>query len=102
MPFFFKLSNFSLIKVLPLPDIYNEVELPLSSEDVLSKVQYNMSLSKIEYVRQFPFCTIVGALQYVQVHTGVTTQYAVSVLSRFTSDHEPRHIECTTEHSRSY
>ena len=52
-----------------------------------------MTLSEIEYVRKFPYRTIVGALQYVQVHTGVTTHYAVSLLSRFTNDHGPRHSE---------
>ena len=42
---------------------------------------------------EVPNRSIVGSLQYLQVHTGVTTAYPVSVLSRFINDSGPRHIK---------
>ena len=68
-------------------------ELPLTAQDGLSFVEDTLTPAQVAEVKLFPYRTIIGSIQYVQVHTGITTMYATSVLSRFTNDPGPRHIK---------
>ena len=72
---------------------YPKEDKPLVAEDGLSFVSGKLSEAKVKAVKDFPYRSIVRSLQYLQVHTGVTTAYLVSVLSRFTNDQGPRHIK---------
>jgi hypothetical protein len=73
-----------------LPHVCNQP--PLTQLDGLSYVQSALSAQEVADVKAFPYRTLVGSLQYVQVHTGIPTMYSVNVLSRYCNDHGPRHI----------
>lgn len=65
---------------------------PLTKADRASELKAagNLSAADEAKLKAFPYRRIVGELQYMQVHTGVTTMYDVSVLSRFTNDYGPK------------
>jgi hypothetical protein len=87
-----KLAKVENLKSPPqIPHFCNE--LPLTAQDGLSFVSDSLTPEQIAECKAFPYRTIIGSVQYVQVHTGITTMYATSVLSRFVNDPGPRHIK---------
>ena len=51
---------------------YLREDKPLVAKDGLSHVRDQLSPEEIQEVEKFPYRSIVGSLQYMQVHTGVT------------------------------
>jgi Reverse transcriptase (RNA-dependent DNA polymerase) len=58
----------------------------------LSK-QDNATDSERESCQEYPYRRVVGQLMYGMVHTMVTIMYALNVLSRYSNNPGPRHIE---------
>ena len=53
----------------------------------------NYSVSEQDICRQYPYRRVVGQLMYGMVHTMVTIMYALNVLSRYSNNPGPRHIQ---------
>ena len=63
---------------------YVKEDKPLVVEDGLSFVRDQLTTEEIQEVEKFPYRSIVGSLQYMHVHIGVTKVYPISVFSWFT------------------
>jgi Reverse transcriptase (RNA-dependent DNA polymerase) len=53
----------------------------------------NASVSEQAVCKEYPYRRVVGQLMYGMVHTMVTIMYALNVLSRYSNNPGPRHIQ---------
>ena len=53
----------------------------------------NASVSEQDKCKEYPYRRVVGQLMYGMVHTMVTIMYALNVVSRYSNNPGPRHIQ---------